>query len=177
MAKRLGFRHCDSRMPFLWQSDQQPAARWHGEGEGPANYFADTPIGAWAEFLRHEGITDAADLAGVRRSLWVVELPDDDYAMPKLPMRTLTGGLSSYPSCQDEARRLRQSGAKRLEATSAALKPGTARGWTAMPAHAPGPTPRDGKVWVLFGACDAVGWPAVVAGAPPAEVLQVVRHF
>jgi len=28
MAKRLGFRHCDSRMPFLWQSDAQPAARW-----------------------------------------------------------------------------------------------------------------------------------------------------
>jgi hypothetical protein len=177
MAKRLGFRHCDSRMPFLWQSDQQPAARWHGDGEGPANYFADTPVGAWAEFLRHEEITDPADLAGVRRSLWVVELPDDDYAVPKLPMRALTGGLSSYSACQAEARRLREAGASRLEAPAAALKPGTARGWTAAPDVAEATLPRDGTAWVLFGPCDAVGWPAVVAGAPPAEVLALVRHF
>lgn len=175
MARRLGFRHCDSRMPFLWQSDQQPAARWHGEGEGPANYFADTPVGAWAEFLRHEGITDAADLAGVRRSLWVVELPDDGYAEPKLPMRTLTGGLGSYGVCQAEAQRLREAGATRLDAPAAALKPGTARGWTAAPATAPAAKPRDGRVWVLFGPCDVVGWPAVVAGAPPEDVLPLVR--
>ncbi len=175
MAKRLGFRHCDSRMPFLWQSDAQPAARWHGEGEGPANYFADTPVGAWAEFLRHEGITDAADLAGVRRSLWVVELPDDGYATPKLPMRMLTGGLGSYGACQVEARRLRDAGAARLEAPAAALKPGTARGWTAAPDIAAASAPRDGKVWVVFGPCEAVGWPAVAAGAPPQEVLALVR--
>lgn len=175
MAKRLGFRHCDSRMPFLWQSDRQPAARWHGDGDGPANYFADTPVGAWAEFLRHEGITDAADLAGVRRSLWVVELPDDGYATPELPPRTLTGGLGSYGRCQAEARRLRAGGATRLEAPAAALKPGTARGWTAAPHVTPAPAQRDGLVWVLFGPCDAVGWPAVVAGTPPAEVLPLVR--
>lgn len=162
-------------MPFLWQSDQQPPARWHGAGEGPANYFADTPVGAWAEFLRHEGITDAADLAGVRRSLWVVELPDDTYAEPKLPMRTLTGGLDSYAACQAEATRLRAAGATRLEAPAAALKPGTARGWTAAPAIAPAAEARDGRVWVLFGACDAVGWPAVVAGSPPEDVLPLVR--
>ena len=72
---RVGYRHCDSRFPFLWQTSAQPPARWHGPGEGPAHYFADTPVGAWAEFLRHEGIVDAADLAGVQRSLWVVELP------------------------------------------------------------------------------------------------------
>lgn len=175
MAKRLGFRHCDSRLPFLWQSDQQPAARWHGDGEGPANYFADTPVGAWAEFLRHEGISDAADLAGVRRSLWVVELPDDGYVKPDLPLRTLTGGLSSYPACQAEARRLRALGAQRLEAPSAAVRPGTARGWTAMPHLAPGAAPRDGRVWVLFGPCRAIGWPAVVAGSPPVDVLGLVR--
>jgi hypothetical protein len=32
-------------------------------------------------------------------------------------------------------------------------------------------------VWVLFGPCDAVGWPAVMAGAPPAAVLPLVKHF
>ncbi len=177
MATRLGFRHCDSRMPFLWQSDRQPPARWHGDGEGPANYFADTPVGAWAEFLRHEGITDIADLAGVRRSLWVVELPDDGYAKPSLPARTLTGGLGSYAACQVEARRLRAAGAVRLEAPAAALKPGAARGWIATPEQTQAREPRDGKVWVLFGLCQAVGWPAVVASAPPAEALPLVRHF
>jgi len=174
---RLGFRHCDHRKPFLWQSDVQPAARWHGAGEGPANYFADTPVGAWAEFLRHEEITDPADLAGVRRSMWVVELPDSGYATPKLSQRVMIGGLLSYTACQAEARRLRRGGAKRLEAPAAALKPGTARGWTAAPAIAAASTPRDGRVWVLFGACDAVGWPAVIAGTPPAAVLPLVRHF
>jgi hypothetical protein len=174
---RLGFRHCDHRTPFLWQSDAQPAGRWHGASEGPANYFADTPVGAWAEFLRHEEITDPADLAGVRRSLWVVELPDNGYAQPKLGMRTLTGGLSSYATCQAEARRLRKAGAERLEAPAAALKPGTARGWTAAPAVKSAATPRDGRVWVLFGPCQQVGWPAVVAGSPPEAVLPLVRHF
>jgi RES domain-containing protein len=174
---RLGFRHCDHRTPFLWQSDAQPAARWHGEGEGPVNYFADTPVGAWAEFLRHEEITDPADLAGVRRSLWVVELPDGDFATPKLSHRVMTGGLVSYTACQAEARRLRSIGAKALEAPAAALKPGTARGWTALPDLTPSASSRDGRVWVLFGPCESVGWPAVVAGAPPAAVLPLVRYF
>ncbi len=174
---RLGFRHCDHRTPFLWQSDAQPAGRWHAAGEGPVNYFADTPVGAWAEFLRHEEITDPADLAGVRRSLWVVELPESGYAQPKLSTRAMTGGLSSYAACQAEARRLRRAGAKRIEAPAAALKPGTARGWTAAPAVAPSATPRDGRVWVLFGPCRQVGWPAVLAGSPPEAVLPLVRHF
>lgn len=174
---RLGFRHCDHRSPFLWQSDAQPPARWHGEGEGPVNYFADTPVGAWAEFLRHEEITDPTDLAGVRRSLWVVELPDGDYATPKLANRVTTGGLATYTACQAEARRLRSLGARRLEAPAAALKPGTARGWTALSDLTLAPTARDGRVWVLFGTCASVGWPAVVAGSPPAAVLPLVRHF
>lgn len=77
MTTLIGFRHCDRRFGLLWLTTAQPEARWQATGEGPANYFADTPTGAWAEFLRHEQITDDADLAGVRRSLWVVELPDD----------------------------------------------------------------------------------------------------
>jgi hypothetical protein len=170
---RLGFRHCDPRFPFLWLAPQQPAARWHGEGEGPANYFADTPVGAWAEFLRHEGITDAEDLAGVRRSLWAVELPADDYATPELPTGTLFGSEDSYPACQAEARRLRAAGASRLQVRGAALLPGRAQGWAADPAAAP--APRDGLVWVLFGTPALAGWVAVEGGCPPAAVLPLVR--
>jgi hypothetical protein len=173
----IGFRHCDPRLPFLWQSPGQPAARWHGSGEGPANYFADTPVGAWAEFLRHEGITDAADLAGVQRSLWAVELPQAGYATPALPAATLFGDESSYPACQAEARRLRAAGAELLEARGAALKPGQAQGWTATAGVSVAPAPRDGKVWVLFGTCLCIGWIAVDGGRPPAKVLPLVRHL
>jgi hypothetical protein len=44
------FRHTDPRFPFLWESTDQPPARWHDRGEGPVQYLADTPDGAWAEF-------------------------------------------------------------------------------------------------------------------------------
>ena len=89
------FRHADPRFPFLWESDGQPPGRWHGEGEGPAHYFADTPSGAWAEFLRHEEIREAADLAGVRRALWTVELPAPPAEAASLPVAVLTGNPST----------------------------------------------------------------------------------
>jgi hypothetical protein len=63
------YRHADTRLPFLWESSEQPAARWHGDGEGPVQYFSATPDGAWAEFLRHEEITEPSDLEGVRRAM------------------------------------------------------------------------------------------------------------
>ena len=69
------FRHADSRFPFLWETADQPAARWHDSGEGPVHYFSETPDGAWSEFLRHEEIVDPADLAGIDRSLWSIDLP------------------------------------------------------------------------------------------------------
>ena len=176
MTSRVGFRHCDPRFGFLWLTAAQPEARWHAAGDGPANYFADTPTGAWAEFLRHEEITDAADLAGVRRSLWAVELPDNGYAVPALPEAVLHGGVASYQVCQVAARTLRAAGAERLEAPSAALLPGGASGSTATVTGLTTAAPaRDGRVWVLFGGIDLRGWLAVDAGAPPASVLPFVR--
>lgn len=178
MTVRIGYRHCDPRFPFLWQSTAQPAARWHGADEGPANYFSDTPTGAWAEFLRHEGITDEADLAGVQRSLWAVELPQVDAATaPQLPEAVLFGAERSYPACQQEARRLRTLGHTGLEVPGAALLPGEARGWTADAAILREKAPRHGRVWVHFGPCPFVGWVVVKAGSPPAEVLPLVRHL
>ena len=175
---RLGFRHCDSRYPFVCSDATQPEARWQAAGVGPASYFADTPVGAWAEFLRHEGITDVKDLAGVARSLWAVEIPETGYATPSLSNVVLTGDKATYPACQAAAVALRASGANRIEAPSAALLAGGARGWIADPNEQVAPRPRDGLVWVLFGsAFDLIGWPAVEAGAPPARVLPLVRHL
>jgi hypothetical protein len=174
---RIGFRHCDPRYPFLWTHAAQPPARWHGEGEGPANYFCDTPEGAWAEFLRHEEITEVADLAGVRRSLWAVALPAEGYVHPAgLPAATLQGGLASHAACQAEARRLRAAGAKHLEAPSAALLPGAAAGWRVNGVALERATAaREGRVWVLFGTTTLTGWIAADAAAPPAALLPFVR--
>src|SRR5262249_25125183 len=105
------YRHADPRFPFLWESADQPPARWHGPGEGPVQYFADTPDGAWAEFLRHEGITEESELENVRRALWAIEVPDALHAdVPRVDQAVLTGGLNTYEECWKEARRLRNRG-------------------------------------------------------------------
>jgi len=171
------FRHADPSFPFLWEDASQPPARWHGVGEGPVQYFTDTPDGAWAEFLRHEEIKDPGDLATVRRAIWAVELPDGPADQPSLPDRTLLGGTTTYAECQAEARRLRGLGANRLAAPSAALSAGGAGGHRVDGGLRPAP-PRDGKVIVLFGRRpDLAGWTATSEGRPRDDILPRVRHF
>ena len=173
----IGFRHADPRFPFLWEDASQPAGRWHADGEGPAHYFADTPDGAWAEFLRHEEIREPIDLLSVRRALWAVELPDDQLPLPALSGPVLTGDRHTYPECQNEARRLRAAAAIGLSAPSAALLPGRASGWRVDAGLEPGPD-RDGRVLVLFGRRpNLVGWAAAAEGRPGPELLPAVRHF
>lgn len=171
------YRHCDPRFPFLWETSNQPTARWHVEGEGPVHYLADTPDGAWAEFLRHEGITDPVDLGGIQRALWAIELRRPPKAMLSLPMNILTGGLDTYPPCQQAARRLRRQGVKGFRTPSAALKTGGAGGWVVDKGLRAGPS-KDGVVYVLFGTQPRlVGWMATEAGRPPAHLLGRVRHL
>jgi RES domain len=172
------YRHSDPRFPFLWESANQPPARWHGRGEGPVQYFADTPDGAWAEFLRHEGITDESELANVRRALWAVEVPDDLLAeAPRLSQSILRGDLGTYEACQKEARRLRQGGAVAVRAPSAALLEGGARGWKVDGGLQPAGE-RDGTVLAVFGARpDFIGWMAALAARPRSDLLARVRHL
>jgi hypothetical protein len=169
------FRHADPRYPFLQESAGQPAARWHGPGEGPVHYFAETADGAWAEFLRHEEITDPADLAGVARSVWAIDLPRPPAGRPVLHGATLLGGMSSYADCQVEARRMRARGFRGLVAPSAALEPGTVSGFRVDGGLQPGPA-RAERVYVLFGPRpDLVGWAACHEGRPRADLLPRVR--
>lgn len=172
------FRHADSRFPFLWEREDQPPARWHGEGDGPAQYFSDTPDGAWAELLRHEEIVDPEDLTTITRALWAAEIPDEEpQARPELPAGVLLGDTRTYASCRDEARRLRDEGVTRLVAPSAALLPGDARGWKVDDGLIPG-SPRDGQTIVLFGRRpEVVGWHAAFEGRPSGDILNKVRHF
>jgi hypothetical protein len=172
------YRHADPRFPFLWESADQPAGRWHGPGERPVQYFADTPDGAWAEFLRHEGITEESELANVRRALWAIEVPDNLPAeTPRLAEALLTGGINTYEKCQKEARRLRNNGAAGVRACSAALLPGSARGWK-VDGGLQAAADRDGSVLAVFGARpDFVGWTAVFAARPRSDLLGSVRHL
>ena len=173
----ISFCHTDPRFPFLWEDADQPAGRWHVAGEGPAHYFCDTPDGAWAEFIRHEKITDPEDVLTIRRTLWAVDLGDEPSQAVTLPLETLTGGTDTYASCQAEVRRLRQRGVSRLVVPSAALLPGGAQGWRVDGGLQPGPL-RDGQVTVLFGRRpDMIGWPAAREGRPGEELLSRVRRF
>jgi hypothetical protein len=172
----IWFRNVDRRWPFLWEDEAQPPGRWHGPGEGPVHYLADTADGAWAEFLRHEEISDPADLEGITRSLWAVEVPDDEAVVPpELPLRALRGGLASYRRCRLEARRLRGEGARGLDAPSAALRAGGARGEVVRGGLREAGR-RDGRVLVLFGPRpDLRGWVCTAAGRPRDRVLALVR--
>jgi hypothetical protein len=172
------YRHAPPGLPFIWEATDQPEARWHGGGEGPAHYFADTPEGAWAELLRHEEIAAPEDLAGVQRAIWAIEVPDAEVraaVQPGLADAVLLGGLATYPACRDEARRLRRDGAAGVRAPSAALMPGAAGGWRVDSGLQPA-APRDGTVIVLFGPRpDLVGWRVVDQGRPGPDLLEYVR--
>jgi hypothetical protein len=171
------FRQVDARYPFLWEDAGQAPGRWHGTGEGPAHYFADTPDGAWAEFLRHEEITEPEDVLTIRRQLWAVDIGDAPAAAVSLPPAITRGGPDTYGRCQREARTLRKGGTQRIVAPSAALVPGGASGLRVDSGARPA-GPRDGKVVVVFGAPGGiVGWVAAEDGRPAVDLLERVNHY
>ena len=183
------YRQTDVDVPFFWESDRQPAQRWHDAREGPVQYASSTPDAAWCEFLRHAGIDDSADLDGVNRAMWAIEIPGSgeaatpgeeatpgEAATPDLPTAVMTGGTEHYRDCRDEARRLRANGATRLVAPAAAVLPGTPSGWRVDDGLVPAPA-RDELTIVVFGrSSDAVGWIAAV-GRPAANIIQRVQYL
>ena len=139
-------------------------------------YFADTPPGAWAELLRHEEITDPADLAGISARLWVVEIDDVEMHEPRLRKAALSSSPDGYELCRAEARRLRAAGVERMMAPSAALAPGDGAGFHVGTAGLVRATPRDGRMIVHFGVLpNAQGWCAADAARPDEELLSRVR--
>jgi hypothetical protein len=139
-------------------------------------YFADTPTGAWAELLRHEEITDPADLAGISTCLWAIRIGDVEVHEPKLPLAALTSAPDEYEVCRTEARRLRTAGAVRLVTVSAALQAGEAAGFHVGTAGLIRAAFRDGKVIVHFGVLpDAEGWCAAESARPEVNLLGYIR--
>ena len=182
---RLGFRVCDRRYPFLWQSAGQQAGRWNRAGDEPVHYLANTPTVAWAEWIRHQDIEDPADLEGVAAALWAVLIPDH-WADPDLQPVNLSIDLvlGTTPAAKDArlalVDQLKAQGARGLMAPSAALHQSDA--------VLPCTRVRDGSeeadalatpALVILLWCAAVqlpGWCCVAEGRPGPELLPLVRR-
>lgn len=167
--------------PFIWESDEQPPARWHDEREGPVHYFATTPEGAWAELLRHEEISDPEDLKGLsERAMWIVQLsaaPSDTAYLdaPNLDEAALTGGQGTYAACREEARRLRARGSTGFITPSAALGPGGAVKYSVSGGVQL--EPLDSSVVVLFGPRPDLTAQLAGTGRPASRLLEHVRQL
>jgi len=182
---RLGFRVCDRRHPFLWSGPGQAAGRWNRSGDQPVHYLACTPTVAWAEWIRHEEITDPGDLAGVAAALWAVLIPQEwgsgeleSVAMP------LDQVLDPSPAAQDArlalVEQLKKQGAQGLLAPTAALRESDAvlpavrvRNGTEQPER----LTRPAQVILLWCEASALpGWCCVSEGRLGAELLPLVRR-
>jgi hypothetical protein len=182
---RLGFRVCDRRYPFLWQSPGQQAGRWNRAGDEPVHVLANTPTVAWAEWIRHQEIEDPVDLEGVAAALWAVLIPDY-WSDQDLQAVNLSTELVLGTTPEAEAARLalvdqlKSQGAQGLLAPTAALHHSDA----ALPCT----RVRDGseeadalatpaQVILLWCAGDQLpGWCCVPEGRPGPELLPLVRR-
>ena len=174
------FRNADARYPFLREDAAQAPARWHGDGEGPVQYLADTPDGAWAEFLRHEAITDPADLQGIERNLWAIEVELDTETIHRSSMAadSQRGDLTPYPRCQADARSHRADGATALRASSAALDETAAGGQCSEGGALVDAPDRAGQTLAIFGARDGLaGWLCCDRGRPGPRLVHRVRQL
>lgn len=167
---RLGFRVCDRRYPFLWQSPGQQAGRWNRVGDQPVHYLANTPTVAWAEWIRHQEIEDPADLEGVAAALWAVLIPDHWSDQDLQPVNLSTElVLSTTPEAEDArlalVTQLKAHGAQGLLAPTAALHQSDTA--LLIPAH----------VILLWCAVEQLpGWCCVREGRPGSELLPLVRR-
>jgi RES domain len=169
------YRNTDVDVPFYWDSDRQPAGRWHGDGEGPVQYLSTSPEASWAEFLRHQGITDPADLAGIERTMWAIELdPAEPETVPSLDVAIMTGDATSYSACQAEARALRAVGTTRIIAPSAAKAPGTSHGWMSDPDLHLGPPGNEATIVLIGRRPGQIAHMAAYVGRPDASLLPFV---
>jgi hypothetical protein len=167
---RIGFRQTAQGVPVLWESSQQPAARWHALGDGPVQYFASSAEGAWAEWLRHEEIKNPDELNDVIRVLWSADLGEMALVGPELSREVLLGDV--YEPCRVEAKRFQDLGEAGLETVSAALS------HTLEYRTDNGVKVEKGEalVYVLFGTQPKLKASRVSDGGIP-DLLERVRHF
>jgi RES domain-containing protein len=182
---RFGFRVCDRRNPFLWQSPGQQSGRWNRAGDEPVHYLASTPTVAWAEWIRHQDIEDPADLDGVAAALWAVLIPDhwadQDLQPVDLSMELVLGTTPKAESARLAlVDQLKAQGAQGLLAPSAALYHSD----QLLPCSrvCDGSNQADqllmpAQVLLLWCNADHLpGWCCVSEGRPEPELLPLVRR-
>lgn len=172
-AELIAFRQTDYDMPF-WARNNSFAARWNAADDPPTQYWSLHPDGAWAEYLRQEELTDEADVALVRRTIWTCRVPRGTFLDLRDPEACEAVGLDpdaltadDWSPCQALAARLRQGRCSGVLTPCAALT-----GHTNL---------------TIFGAKRAIDWQrrpalhsqvpaAVVAvGRPPAGLVARVE--
>ncbi len=141
--------------------------------------MAATPDGAWAEFLRHEEIVDPAELDGIERRIWAIDVPDDELAAAvgvALDPSVATGGPHTYAACQGHARELRAAGARALRAVSAALD--SAPGYRSETGGLVTAEPQPAVTYAMFGPRSHwIGWMCHDVGQPDPALLARVRSL
>ncbi len=69
-AEGVAFRWSTYDVPF-WARGNTREGRWNRLGDDPTQYWSLSPDAAWAELIRHEGLTTEGELDLVRMPLWV----------------------------------------------------------------------------------------------------------
>lgn len=133
----VAYRQAPKAFPPLWvrgsesQPTEQPAGRWHKEGEGLIVQYASLDSdGAWAELVRYEGIrTEEQRLAAeIRVRLWQLTIDETDIADLSTFDLVEDCGLDpalivaeDHDYCQTLAQELRDAGYRGVLAPSAAM--------------------------------------------------------
>lgn len=81
----IAYRHVADGVPPLWHGAgsatlRQESGRWHREGESLVQYLALSSDGAWAEYVRYEGIRTDPRRRRAHRSLWQLRVAADGIA-------------------------------------------------------------------------------------------------
>jgi len=168
----VAFRGSSYDVP-LWVSPNRRAGRFH---RGPHQIAALDPEAPFADLLRAQGVRGQDAAAELVTSIWELRVSEGAIADLSTPELADSAGVpfealvdDDWEQCQFEADRLKDLGARGLLSPSAAL-PGSVN-------------------LTLFGPRVAIDWNAgmqlasaiparrLVTGAPPAGLLNRVRHF
>jgi len=128
----VAYRHVADGVPPLWHGAgsatlRQESGRWHREGEALVQYLALSSDGAWAEFVRYEGVRVDARRRRALRSLWQLRVCADQIADLSTFDKWEACGLDpaiavgDHANSQALASELRRAGYRGVLSPSAAL--------------------------------------------------------
>jgi hypothetical protein len=108
--------------------------------------------------------------------MWEMQVTPPTVA-PVLDLAILVGDESSYPACQEEARRIRAAGHNSLRAPSAALLSGQAETYAVAGGAQIVTSAVESETFAFFGPPDGISAMPLAEGHPDPAVLADVRHL